>query len=52
MSKLSSKAGVIATVEGPACRVSGKDCIALGISIAVGVPACIYGIADIGILEF
>jgi hypothetical protein len=52
MSKLSSKAGVIATVEGPACRVSGEDCIAPGVSVAVGVPACICGIADAGVLEF
>jgi hypothetical protein len=52
MSKLSGKAGAIATVESPVCRGSGEDCIAPGVGIAAGVPACICDIADAGVLEF
>jgi hypothetical protein len=52
MSKLSSKAGVIATVEDPDSRRSGEDCIAPGVGIAVGVPARICDIADAGVPKF
>jgi hypothetical protein len=51
MSKLSSNVGAIVTVEDPACRGSGEDCIAAGVSTAVGVPACICDIADAGVLK-
>jgi hypothetical protein len=52
MSKPSSKAGAIATVESPVCRDSGEDCIAPGVGITVGVSACICDIADVGGLKF
>jgi hypothetical protein len=52
MSKLSSKAGAIATVESPVCRGPGEDYIAPGVGITVGVPAYICDIADASVLEF